>query len=79
METKAKLTPAEIRAKVHEHLERQKCASKQKFNDQRSAEGQCHHYNTAGNRKPEGKKNLYPYKCRWCAFWHTSANPPRAQ
>lgn len=73
MQTKAKLTPAEIRRKVYEHQEKEKCRQKARYNDEKSAQARCEWVN-AGSSKRKGGKQSYPYKCPWCPFWHLSTN-----
>ena len=71
-----KLTPQQIQQIQYEHQERQKCAKKNKFNDQASAESRAKH----DREKPRYRRStaeIRTYKCSWCPFWHISVQRPR--
>lgn len=69
-------TPQQIQQIQYEAREREKCAKKNRYNDEASAKARA----ASDKEKPRYRRSsevMRTYKCPWCPFWHISVQRPR--
>lgn len=66
--------PPEVRQKVWEHREREKCRAKMRYLTKSAAETRGSYYDNESRRTSRSSRKSRSYECPWCRFWHISTN-----
>lgn len=70
----ASLLSREVKQKLFEAREREKCARKHKYLSESAALMRANYYDNEGKRTKHSRKKSHAYQCHWCSYWHLTTN-----
>lgn len=62
----------EVKAKLFEAMEREKCRLKKRYLDERTALSAKRYFDKQVREISQSGKTSRAYQCPWCGFWHLS-------